>query len=120
MKKLLISLWLVQMAWAQAPVIPRLEGKVWAVESGGVYVTDSGGNAVRAPLNATFLRAGQPVPVSDLKVKEPITVIYPVDDFEVLAGPYPPNDANPNFHRTIRRGPDSLNQDYLEGAWVDR
>ena len=64
MKKLLISLWLLQLAWAQPS--PRLDGKVWAVEPGGVYVTDSGGNAVRAPLNATFLREGKPVPVLSL------------------------------------------------------
>jgi len=104
--------------WAQAPT--RLEGKVWAVESGAVYVTDATGNAVKAPRNATFLRDGQPVSVDELKTREPVVVIYPVDDFEVLAGPYPPNDKNTYFHRTIRRGPTSLDQDYRDGVWVDR
>lgn len=118
MKKWILWVGLVLAGWAQPPT--RLEGKVWAVESSAVYVTDSSGNAVKAPRNATFLRAGQPVSVDELKTNERITVVYPEDDFEVLAGPYPPNDKNPNFHRTIRRGPTSLDQDYRDGVWVDR
>lgn len=116
MKKWLIFLSFTCATWAQT----RLEGKVWAVEATAVYVTDSSGNAVKAPRQATFLRNGQPVAAEELKTNEPITVVYPEDDFEILAGPYPPNDKNPNFHRTIRRGPNSLDQDYRDGVWVDR
>lgn len=118
MRKLLLIVALSGLAWAQAPT--RLEGKVWAVESAAVYVTDSTGNAVKAPRNATFLREGRPVAADELKTNERITVIYPADDFEILAGPYPPNDKHEYFHRTIRRGPNSLDQDYRDGAWVDR
>ncbi len=118
MRKLLLTFALSGLAFGQAPT--RLEGKVWAVESAAVYVTDSTGNAVKAPRNATFLRNGQPVAVEELKTNERITVIYPADDFEILAGPYPPNDKHAYFHRTIRRGPTSLDQDYRDGVWVDR
>lgn len=118
MKTLLVMLVWTTLAWAQAPT--RLEGKVWAVESSAVYVTDSTGNAVKAPRHATFLRDGQPVAADELKPREPIVVIYPADDFEILAGPYPPNDKHLYFHRTIRRGPNSLDQDYRDGIWVDR
>ncbi|MBS2038133.1 hypothetical protein JST97_24320 [bacterium] len=118
MNKFIFVLALSLSCWAQTPT--RLEGKVWAVEDAAVYVTDSTGNAVKAPRNATFLRNGQPISVDELKTNERITVIYPQDDFEVLAGPYPPNDKNPNFHRTIRRGPTSLDQDYRDGVWVDK
>jgi hypothetical protein len=116
MKKWLIFLSLTLAAWAQT----RLEGKVWALEATDVYITDSSGNAVKAPRHSTFLRNGQPVSPDELRTSERITVIYPEDDFEILAGPYPPNDKNPNFHRTIRRGPKSLDQDYRDGVWVDR
>ncbi|MFN8606840.1 MAG: hypothetical protein U0931_04870 [Vulcanimicrobiota bacterium] len=118
MKKWFLLFSLCLAAWAQSPT--RLEGKVWAVEATAVYVTDATGNAVKAPRHATFLRDGQPVSVDELKTNERITVVYPEDDFEVLAGPYPPNEKNPNFHRTIRRGPKSLDQDYRDGIWVDR
>lgn len=118
MRKFLFVFALSGMVWAQQPT--RLEGKVWAVETSAVYVTDSTGNAVKAPRNATFLRDGQPVAADELKTRDPVVVIYPVDDFEILAGPYPPNDKQVYFHRTIRRGPTSLDQDYRDGVWVDR
>lgn len=118
MKRLFCMLALSTMAWGQVPT--RLEGKVWAVESTAVYVTDSTGNAVKAPRHSTFLRDGQPVAADELKPRDAVVVIYPADDFEILAGPYPPNDKNIYFHRTIRRGPNSLDQDYRDGVWVDR
>ncbi|MBN9418254.1 MAG: hypothetical protein J0I12_22580 [Candidatus Eremiobacteraeota bacterium] len=118
MKKMICVLALTALAWGQEPT--RLEGKVWAVESTAVYVTDSTGNAVKAPRHSTFLRNGQPVSADELKKSDAVVVIYPVDDFEILAGPYPPNDKHEYFHRTIRRGPNSLDQDYRDGVWVDR
>ena len=115
---LLIALWLTCAGLAQP--VTRLEGKVWSLEDQAVYFTTSDNNAVKAPRNATFLRQGQPVPPSDLKTGDAITVIYPSDDFEIFAGPYPPNVNRPYSHRTIRRGPTSLDQDFREGQWVDR
>lgn len=103
---------------AEAPI--ERAGRVWAVEEQAVYFTLPDGTAVKAPRNATFLKGGKPVPPEQLRPREPITVIYPEEDFEILAGPYPPNANNAYYHRTIRRGPESVHQNFLEGRWKDR
>lgn len=118
MKRILLLLLIPATLWAQAPT--RLDGKVWAVEDQAVYITRPDGEAVKAPLSATFLRQNLPVAPRDLRTGEPITVLYPEDDFEILAGPYAPNAAHPYPHRTIRRGPTSLDQDFRDGRWQDR
>ena len=96
------------------------QGKVWSLEEQSVYFTLPDGTAVKAPRNATFLKLGQPVSPEQLKTGDSITVLYPEGDFEILAGPYPPNALNPLPHRTIRRGPESVHQNFKDGRWEDR
>jgi hypothetical protein len=96
------------------------EGQVWAIEPDAVYVTGHDSTAVRVPLNATFLLNGSPVSATSLKQGGTVTVVYPDNDLEVVAGPLPPTATNEYFHRTIRRGPDVIDQNYVNGVWVDQ
>lgn len=75
--------------------------------------------AIRVPLSATFLVAGRPMIPMDLQNGQQVTVEYPAEPLEIIAGPLAPSDRNPYFHRSIKRGALVLDQNFINGQWVD-
>lgn len=98
----------------------QFSGQVWQVSPDAVYITGPDTTAVRVPLDATFMVNGAPMDVSQLRNGYTVTVVFPTDDAEIIAGPLPPSEDNGYFHRSIRRGPDVIDQDFVNGVWVDR
>ncbi len=119
-KTLFIQLLLTITALGQVSTSGKvLEGTVYTVEANAVYVRTPDSTAFHVPLSATFLVSGHPVSVSELRVGQAVTVHYPPDSFEVLAGPLAPNSDHVFFHRSIKRGALVIDQNYVDGIWVD-
>lgn len=118
---LLGALLLTGVAFADAPKFgTTVEGKVFQVEGDAVYVTAADTTAIKAPLYATFMVNGVPVAPSALKNGDAVVVVYPQDAVEIIAGPLPPSDNSPYYHRSIKRGADVVDQDFRDNMWRDR
>ena len=89
------------------------------MEPTAVYVRTPDTTAIKVPISSTFLVAGQPVTCSSLRNGQMVTVQYPADSFDVIAGPLAPNADNQYFHRSIKRGALVLDQNFVNGVWVD-
>jgi hypothetical protein len=119
-KHFLVALAVTGAALAQTtPEGTTVVGTVYQVEPSAVYIRTPDTTAHRVPVTATFLVAGQPVTCTSLRNGQMVTVQYPSDSFEVIAGPLPPNADNLYFHRSIKRGALVLDQNFVNGAWVD-
>ena len=119
-KKFLVALAMTAAALAQtSPEGTTVVGTVYQVEPNAVYVRTPDTTAIKVPTSATFLVEGQPVMCSSLRNGQVVTVQYPSGSFEVIAGPLTPNNDNQYFHRSIKRGALVLDQNFVNGNWVD-
>ncbi len=119
-KQFIVALAMTGAALAQTSLEgTTVVGTVYQVEPTAVYVRTPDTTAIKIPVSATFLVAGQPVTCSSLRNGQMVTVQYPADSFEVIAGPLAPNADNPYFHRSIKRGALVLDQNFVNGVWVD-
>ena len=119
-KQFIVALAMTGAALAQAtPEGTTVVGTVYQVEPNAVYIRTPDTTAHRVPMTVTFLVAGQPVTCASLRNGQMVTVQYPSDSFEVIAGPLAPNSDNPYFHRSIKRGALVLDQNFINGAWLD-
>lgn len=119
-KDFLVALAITGAALAQtSPSGKTVVGTVYEVEPSAVYVATPDTTAIRVPLTATFLVAGRPTAPMELQNGQLVTVEYPEGPLEIIAGPLPPSTTNPYFHRSIKRGALVLDQNFVNGRWVD-
>ncbi len=120
LKKFIVALAMTGAAMAQTSLEgTTVVGTVYQVEPTAVYVRTPDTTAIKVPISSTFLVGGQPVSCSSLKNGQQVTVQYPSGSFEVIAGPLAPNAENQYFHRSIKRGALVLDQNFVNGVWVD-